>query len=170
MRLRLVRSMGDTSPDFGAGKQSPCGLETQGMTEKHLWLPKSSFHHLSAHFAQILTTFVPVLSLVKAGSEDTQLSAPYGNSHLLPRENPICLCSRNPNKHFHRRLLAEQWGIFLTPPFPGRIRGCCIRLCVDSPAAFNEENSFSNFVIRLKHIIPKLLTIGKKSITERKSQ
>lgn len=107
MRLRLVRSTGDTSPDFGAGKQSPCGLETQGMTEKHLRLPKSSFHHLSAHFAKILTTFVPVHSLVRAGSEDTKLSAPFGNSHLLPRAKPTRLCSKNPNKHFHGRLLAE---------------------------------------------------------------
>lgn len=107
-RLRLVRSTEGTSPDFGAGKQSPCGLEMQGMTEKHLWLPKSSFHHLSAHFANILTTFVPVHSLVEAGGEGTQLSAPCGSSHLLPRAKPTCLCPRNPNKHFHGRLLAER--------------------------------------------------------------
>lgn len=37
-------------------------------------------------------------------------------------------------------------------------------VCGDLSAAFNEENSFSNVVVRFKHIISKLLAIGKKEL------
>lgn len=90
-RLRLVRSTGDTSPDFGAGEQSPCGLEMQGMTEKHLRLPKSPFHHLSAHFPKILTTFVPVHSLVELGVKTPSFQLLMG-THTFSQEQNQLVC------------------------------------------------------------------------------